>query len=204
MRCKKFEKWISDDLDGRLSLEKKAKLDTHLANCAACRSYEIRLRRIDEGTRSLEMPQPGGGYWESSIERLRAVLTAERDSRPALRKQYPAFLPLSRLARAGAFFVLALVTGLSLLLLRPGVRPLFEYLPLSSEDALGRLYENIGPNTDLEVDFEREIQASIAEHAGERPAEVKLLLAASSDFVESLSDEEIQVLETELGYHSNL
>jgi len=204
MKCKKFEKWISDELDGKLSLKKKAKLGTHVADCGACRMYKERLRRIEAGAKCLAVPQPGREYWESSIERLRASLTAEKDSSPAPRKQSPAFFPISRLAWAGAASVLAVAIGIYLLLFLPSAKSLPEYLPLSSEDALSRLYENIGNNADLEADFETTIQTSVNEHAGERPAEVKHLLTAYSDFVDSLSDEEIRLLEAELGRLSNL
>ncbi|MDD8021292.1 MAG: zf-HC2 domain-containing protein [Acidobacteriota bacterium] len=39
MNCEKYQKMISDRLDGRLSRRKEKKLDRHLAGCPLCRDY---------------------------------------------------------------------------------------------------------------------------------------------------------------------
>jgi len=205
MRCKKIEKWISDGLDGKLSPGKREKVSAHLADCEACRSYERYLERIQTEARHLPSPLPGRAYWESSIERLKAGLTADesRGGRTSWKKR-PALFPKSQLAWAGAASFFALAVGLYLLIVLPGARALPEYMPLSWEDGLTHIYEKIGNNSDLEADFDTALQASINEHAGERPGEVKHFLYGNADFVDSLSDEELGFLEAEIGRQTKL
>jgi hypothetical protein len=205
MRCKKIEKWISDGMDGKLPRRISRKVSAHLADCRECRSYEGRLKRIETEARSLPMPLPGRPYWESSIERLKASLTAEQGKGVRTSsKQSPAFFRKPQLAWAGAASFFAVAAGLYLLLMLPGSKSLPEYMPASWEDGLTHIYEKIGDNPDLEAGFDTALQASIEEHAGEKPGEVKHFLYGNVDFVDSLSDEEIGLLEAAIGRQPKL
>jgi hypothetical protein len=70
--------------------------------------------------------------------------------------------------------------------------------PFAFPDQVNSLYEKIGDNTDLEAEFNSLIHASILEEAGEAGAEVKHLLYGNSLFLDSLSDEEVQILDAEI------
>ena len=188
----------SDALGGCLSPGRKRKLAAHIADCYACRDYEAGLRRIDAGVKILAVPGRSPEDWKASLERLTARLTAEPVSRESRKSAWGVF-PKSRLAWSGAASVFVLALGLLAVFIFKGRRPFPEYMPVSMEDALGRIYDRIGNNADLEAGFETVLQASIGEQAGENSADVGRLLNRNSEFVESLSDEDLGVLDAEIG-----
>lgn len=200
MRCKKTEKWISDGIDGNLSPKKQEALAAHLTKCSACRAYRLRLGKIDEGAKSLSAPALSPEFWRTSIDRLKANLEAapsakhkEFNLRP---RQAPAFFPVMRWAWAGAASVLAVAVGLYFMIF--AVKTPLEIYHFTFEETVNGLYETIGDNPDLENEFNSMLQASISEHADESAVEIKHLLYGNSFFIESLSDEEINLLDSHL------
>lgn len=200
MRCEKIEKWISDEIDGSLSRKKQRILAGHLANCASCRGYKQRLEKLQVEAKNLPLPVLAPGYWQESIAKLKANL---EKAKPAEQKEFklrprqaPAFFPGRRWAWAGAASVLAVAMGLYFILFQAKV-PL-ETFPAAFADQVNSLYEKIGGNSDLEEEFNSVLKASISEVAGESDGEVKHLLYGNSFFIESLSDEEVQLLDAEI------
>jgi len=200
MRCKKTEKWISDGIDGNLSPRKQEALAAHLAKCAACRAYRLRLGKIEEGAKSLSAPSLSPEFWRTLIERLKTNLEAapsakhkEPDLRP---RQAPAFFPAMRWAWAGGASLLAVAVGLYFMIF--AARTPLEIYHFTFEETVNGLYETIGDNSDLESEFNTMLQASISEHADESAVEIKHLLYGNSFFIESLSDEEINLLDSHL------
>lgn len=200
MRCHKFEKWISDEIDGKLAVRKRRKLDAHLNACASCRSYGFRLEKIQSEALNLSGPARSPEYWQDSIARLQANLAktgpAEQTEFKLRPRQAPAFFPGLRWAWAGAASVLAVGLGLYLMFFQE--RRVLEMYPFTFSDQVNSLYERIGDNTDLEAEFNSLIHASILEEAGEPDGEVKHLLYGNSLFLDSLSDEEVQILDAEI------
>ena len=200
MRCRKYEKWISDGIDGNLDVRKRWKLDTHVEACGSCRAYRLHLEKIQGEAKSLSGHAPSPEYWQDSITRLQANLAkagpAEQNEFKLRPRQAPAFFPGLRWAWAGAASVLAVGLGLYLTLFQD--RRVLEMYPFAFPDQVNSLYEKIGDNTDLEAEFNSLIHASILEEAGEAGAEVKHLLYGNSLFLDSLSDEEVQILDAEI------
>jgi anti-sigma factor RsiW len=195
MRCKKSERWISDRLDGTLAGAKARRLVAHLGECSACRSVLRRQERLQAAARGLAAPERSREYWENSISRLQAKLAAAPAPRP-LRGRTRAFVTSPRWAWAEAVTTFAVAAGLFFLVLRGGAP--IEFQTLAFEDAYGNLAEQIGDSADLESSLNASLQLTIGEHAAGVDGEVHHLLYGHSEFLDSLSDEEVQVLDAEL------
>ena len=200
MRCRKSEKWISDGIDGNLAVRKRRKLDAHTEACGSCRAYRFHLGKLQDEAKRLPGPALSPEYWQDSIARLQANLArtgrAEQQEFKLRPRQAPAFFRGPRWAWAGAASFLAVGLGFYLVLFQG--RGLLETSPLAFSDQINRLYEKIGDNVDLETEFNALIHASILEEAGELSGEVKHLLYGNTHFLDSLSDEEVQILDAEI------
>jgi hypothetical protein len=73
-----------------------------------------------------------------------------------------------------------------------------EFQSLAFDDTYGSLAEQIGDSADLESSLDASLQITIGEHAAGVDGEVHHLLYGHSEFLDSLSDEEVQVLDAEL------
>jgi hypothetical protein len=140
------------------------------------------------------VPERSPEYWENSLIRLRAKLESGLAPQ-AVHRPARAFVPGPRWAWAGGATTLAVAAGLFFLVLRGGA-PL-EFWP-ALEDTYGRLAEQIGENADMERNLDTSLQTTIGEHAAGVDGEVHHLLYGRDDFLESLSDEEVRILETEI------
>ena len=61
-------------LDGELPSGERARVDVHLAGCAACSAELAELRALDAGLRGTAVPDPGPHYWSRFAERLETRL----------------------------------------------------------------------------------------------------------------------------------
>jgi hypothetical protein len=195
MRCKRIERRISDRLGGTLTEAKARRLDAHLADCPACRAVLRRQERLQGEARALAAPERSRAYWEDSISRLQAKLEAAPAPRPA-RGWTRAFVPSPRWAWAEGVTTFAVAAGLFFLVLRGGAP--VEFQTLAFEDAYGTLAEQIGDSPDLQSNLDASLQSMIGEHTADLDGEVHHLLYGHSEFLDSLSDEEVQVLDAEL------
>jgi hypothetical protein len=197
MRCRKIEKWISDGIDGKLSPEKQAILKTHLDECASCRAYKERLETIQKESQRLFSPQVVPEHWQESLSRLKAGLEAEEKAGRKSRERWaPAFFPKRRWAWAGAASLLVVASGLYFILSSPKARQ--EIRAFSFEDAINRIDQEIKNNPELEKDFNSFIQDSIHEHVGEINELTNPFHYENSLFLESLNEEELQLLDSAL------
>ncbi len=191
MKCRKYEQWISDALDRSLSEKRKKILEDHLAQCPDCRAYNDRLSRIQAEAVRPEKINLSPHYWEefsASLEKKLRALEPER-----------ATTMLSRLgwkwAWAGAPLLLALALGL--VFLRNQGRPLEDDV-FSFEACLNRLGQEIGDDVKLEENFNRLILGFLGEAWGSAVLEERWVVFNDPFFWESLSDEELQLLEQEI------
>lgn len=197
MRCRKIEKWISDGIDERLSPEKQAILKTHLSECASCRAYRERLETIHKESQRLFAPRVAPEYWQESLSRLKAGLEAEeKTGRKSRERWMPAIFPKWRWAWAGAALLLAAALGLYFILAAPKARQ--EIMAFSFEDAVNGIDQEIKNNPELEKYFNSFIQDSIHEHVGEISEVANPFHYENSLFLESLNEEELQLLESAL------
>lgn len=197
MRCRGIRRLISDEIDGSLSPGKRDRLIKHLAACRPCREYGDWLRSFSSRGVQAGGPAVPPGYWESSLARLREKLAAlpevksEEARRPSLR------VPGLRWAWAAATPALLVVAAGIYLALSPSGTPL-EQLPLSQEDAAGRLVAMIGSDEALESDFSALIQASLVENSGEPEKDTRRFLYGDSRFLDGLTEDELRRLESHL------
>jgi anti-sigma factor RsiW len=190
MKCKRFEKWISDGFDLALAPEKQEMLKAHLARCPDCRAYRERLGRLQTEAGRLKTPEPADQYWEAFSRDLEKKLRAS----PPARKIPADFRPGWKWARAG---VPVFVAALSLfLILKP--RPAPENEVFFFEACLNRLSFEIGNDAGLADSFERILLGSMREGLYAAALEEHSLLARDSLFLDNLSDDELRFIEQEI------
>ncbi len=63
MKCIKFERLMSDFIDGELTEKRSALLRDHLSNCNRCRKLFDDYKKMLDGARSLETVEPGSDIW---------------------------------------------------------------------------------------------------------------------------------------------
>jgi hypothetical protein len=191
MNCKKYEQWISNGLDGALSLQKKKSLEAHLAQCPECRAYHRHLGRIQAEALRLKITEPSPQYWEEFSTILERKL---KTSQPA--KDAPRPFRLGwKWAWAGLPVLLAL--ALSLVFFRNRIQAP-EHDVFWFEACLNRLYLEIGDDATLEDNFNRVILGSLGEGLYSEALEERVLLPHDPWLWESLSDEELQLVEQEI------
>ncbi|TFG56526.1 MAG: zf-HC2 domain-containing protein, partial [Candidatus Aminicenantes bacterium] len=72
MRCETITKWLSDDLDGALSPNRKARLEAHLRECRACLGTRSDLILLQ--AEALPVADRSPEYWAAFEKRLESKL----------------------------------------------------------------------------------------------------------------------------------
>jgi anti-sigma factor RsiW len=127
MGCNEFQPALSEFLDGTLSREARARLESHLGGCADCRALLADLRRVKESARSLPKMAPPESVWQKvradfEVEtgrRQRPVMTTAAAGSPSAASRPGTvlrFVPTRRAVLAGlaaaAVVALAASTGI--------------------------------------------------------------------------------------------
>lgn len=132
MGCTDFSPSLSELVDGTLSREGKARVESHLEACADCRALLADLRRIRESARALPKLAPPESVWQ----KVRADLEAERASGPS---RVLGFVPRRRSVLAGlaaaAVLVLAAAAGVYYMTRPAAPAPLAASTPAHVEPA---------------------------------------------------------------------
>lgn len=192
MGCKKYEKWVSDLLDGELSIKRSQRLDSHLARCPACRAYRQRLRLLQQEALRLDNPDFPPGYWEEFSGKLGLRLQAGLPEGPGLRLGWGSW----KWAWAGAAVLIALALGLVLILGRgPEVAESYVF---SFEKCLDRVYGEIGDDSQLADLFNLALVHSLREEVETDSLAARPLFVEDPFFLEGLSDEELEFLSREI------
>jgi hypothetical protein len=192
MGCKKYEKWVSDLLDGELNAKRSRQLDFHLAKCPACRAYQERLRLLQQEALRLEKLDFPSGFWEEFSGRLALRLQAGQPKGPGLRLGWGRW----KWAWAGAAVLIAL--SLSLFLIqRRGPQPPESYI-FSFEKCLDHIYGEIGDDSQLADVFNLAVVSSFGEEGEADSLVTKPLFVEDPFFLESLSEEEMEFLSREI------
>ncbi len=190
MKCPKYERWISDALDGSVSEKRRKILEGHLAQCPDCRAYHDRLSRIQVEASRPEEIKLSSHYWEGFSARLDQKL---RSLKPEAEQGILRRLGW-RWAWSGAAVLLAAALGL--IFLRNQGRPL-ENDVFSFEACLDRLGQEIGEDVKLEDKFTSLIISSLGEEFDFAGLEERWAIFAGPFIWESLSDEELEFVEQE-------
>lgn len=197
MRKRKIEKWLSDRIDGELS-EKKAKiLEELVEKDAAYHSYARDLERIQVESLRLKSTGVSPAYREEFVSRLRKKISSfslEEKRRPPI--------PLRWKWAAGASLIFVIALGLFLFLSQP--KAVQEDCVFSFEDSMARIDQEISENPELEELFNSVILASLGDMIGYSDGFVGFGLSEGPLPWESLGDEEIKILESELKKNNKL
>lgn len=192
MSCRKYEKWLSDALDGELKKKREERLAIHLEKCASCRLYKDRLGRIQEEAPKVEMARISPDYWDEFSRRISKKLATTIVARKAVR---PAALP-RRWAWAGASFLFLLAVLLSFLFLRQRQAP--DLVPFTYEACLDSIYGELGDDAEAANIFNSDLMVAIGESSDVAEQDERLLFSLDPFFWESLSEEEMRFLEEEI------
>jgi len=192
MKCKKIEKWISDNIDGELSERNKNKVEEHLQKCSLCRSYRVGLEKIHRTAKNLDSEKVSPDYWKDFPLKIKARLSSLT---PEKRKPGP-FAPWWKWAWIGAGLILVVFIGLFLFYFK--AKPEQEVYVFSYEDSLQRISQEIGSNSELEDIFNLVILASIGESLEESRREIVPDFFDLSSFLEDLTEEELIFLGSEI------
>lgn len=194
MTCRTAERWVSEDLDGRLSPGAKIRLARHLASCADCRAYRGRLEIIQREARGILNPvlQEGhGDDWENRLRaRLEAVAGSGGTSAPECAPR-----PAWKWAWAGTSAVFLAV--LAFLFLTPR-RPVEEWPAFYPGDAEVYLENEMARNPALAENINRILAESIAELLKESGVPEHDWLWDDPFLWENLSLEEMKMIEADM------
>ncbi|MDH7512403.1 MAG: hypothetical protein QHH14_05585 [Clostridiales bacterium] len=192
MRCRKYEKWISDSLDKEFNTKRSRKLASHLAKCGACRAYKERLRLLQQEALRLEIPDFAPRYWEEFSRRLRPRLQAVQPGASGVRLGWRN----RRWAWAGAAVLIAAAFSLVLILRRGPEAE--ENNIFSFERCLDRVYGEIGDDSQLADLFNVALVRALREEAGADDSVTRTLSVEDPLFLEGLSEEEMEFLNREI------
>lgn len=124
---------LGDYLEGDLPLARRALVDAHLDECAACAARLAGLRRAVEALRALEDPEPPARLASSVLARIEAG-----EGRPGSLARWLGSLPAALRARAALPGLVLVAAGLVALWLRPGPSsPVDPPVPPTLREALG-------------------------------------------------------------------
>ena len=192
MRHKKIEKLLSDSIDGELPEKKKKRLEPHLRKCSSCGSFAENINRIHEEAKSLERQEVSPVYWEEFTSKIKTEISSPQQDRMSVAPLFSR----RKWAWAGAAWLFVIVAGL-FFYLSLNKTPQEEYI-FSFEDSVGKIYQEIGSDLELEELFDSVILASIGETLedsgwGEGPDFYENLI-----LWENLTEEEMKFLESEI------
>ena len=89
MQCRKAQRFVSLDLDGRLDESRRSALRTHLRNCPDCKRFAEQLGGMSDALAVVAAPEPIPGF----TQRLMARLPERQSSGPLSRERRRAFRP---------------------------------------------------------------------------------------------------------------
>jgi hypothetical protein len=191
MRCEKFEHWLSDEADASLASKKRQKLEVHLKACPACREYRGNVRRLQAESDRLGGTEVSPEHVKALSAMIMGKLGQERQGRAS-----EGAIPLIwRWARLVVPAVLVLALGVVYFGGRAEVPP--DDI-LSLEGCFDRVARELSGHDELAARFNRLITQSLVE--GEDPSlpSEDIYIWNEPYFWESLSDEELRLVEEEI------
>jgi hypothetical protein len=194
MRCERAARLISDSLDGALPGARKARLDAHLAGCPDCRSRRDGLLRLQAAARAFAPADSDAEQMARSLSRLKAAIRKEASSAPVRGR---IGMGARWLPAGAAASLLATLAGLYLIFLRPVT--VVDPVPYAYSDAGANLAVTLAEDEDLAQAFESVIGAELEENNGRFAAAVESRAIDTGHFLDSLTDDEVLILEAALG-----
>jgi len=198
MRCETARKRLSDELDGALAPDKKARLEAHLRACPACGGYraDLLLLQGEAGPAADRSPE----YWAGFERRLASKLDSVE---PWHRPVDASVLARRKLAWAATGFLVLAAAGMYFMLIGPG-RGAMETAWLAYEDPLAPILQEAEADPEFGNLVNGEILASIGDLAPAPEAEAFMRLADDPLFWEGLSDAELEMIAADLNKKTGL
>ena len=194
MKCEKIRKWLSDKIDGELPEGKEKKVEEHLHKCSECRAYWNTIERIHQLAIGLPQEEASPEYWEELPAKVKHKLSSLKSS--VLKRKTRFFIWKWNWAWITVGVILVIFTGFFLFTFR--TQPVQEEYVFSFEETLEKVYQEIGENKEFENIFNLVILASIGEALGEPEEEI---IPENNDlysFLEEITKEELNVLDSEM------
>jgi anti-sigma factor RsiW len=198
MRCENAKRLISDGLDDSLRGSSRARLETHLAACSSCRDYEASLARVHAGCLAVAPSSPDPEQMVQSMVRLKSSLhRAVGDGvNHGLRQVHDHMdRPLWVWAAASAA-VFTAVIGLYLVVLRPG--PVVDIVPYAFSEAHSDFVVSLSGDDILAAAVDSALQTSLGEGGAASALPVEPLAGNAGFFLDSLTDDEVLLLDAAL------
>jgi anti-sigma factor RsiW len=185
-------------LDGRLADAPRLELEAHLASCRDCRGYRaslVKLQAVSKASFAGPSADPDPERMARSLARLKAGLkeaAAHLIEAPSSARRPLAWRPKMIWAGATAGLLIAVVS-LYLAFSRPG--PAIELVPYAYSDAQSGLALSLAEDEALALAFDSAIRGSLVENSVASPAASEPLASNAGFYLDSLSDEDVLVLE---------
>ena len=198
MRCETARKRLSDELDGALAPDKKARLETHLRACPACRGYraDLVLLQGEAGPAAERSPE----YWAGFERRLSSKLDSVE---PWRRPAGTSVSPRRKLAWAATGTLALAAVGIYFMLIGPG-RGTMETAWLAYEDPLAPILQEAEADPEFGDLVNGEILVSIGDLVPGPEAGAFMRLADDPLFWEGLSDAELEMIAADLNKEAGL
>jgi hypothetical protein len=158
MSCPRWQRRVSDRLDGALSPVRERRLAEHLAGCADCRSYARGLELLQVEAARVQAPSFTSEYGERFLLRLESRLR-DGAGHEAGERRRPFWKKPWAWASAGLAVSAAALAGV--LILRPVPRS--EVYLLSEKDPFSRIFQQFSRSPDMENIWDEALVASIDE-----------------------------------------
>ena len=197
MTCRTAERWMSDEMDGCLSERRRARLAAHIEKCRECRLYRTRLEIVRRESANIPHPVLGEGYWEDFEGRLKSRLEAAAAGPNEITSPVPVrtFRPAWKWAWAGATVAVLAVLAI---LVHPPRRSADVFLAFYPGEAVVFFENEMTGNPALAESFNRILADAIGETIRDSGTHESEVLWDDPLFWESLSLEEMQMIEAEL------
>jgi hypothetical protein len=191
MKCRRSQRWLSDDIDGRLTDKKKRRLESHLGVCPACRAYRKDLARLQVEYRSVEAEPLAEDYFDRFTVAVETRLRRE-NMIAGRRGPFP-----QRWSWAWISVPLALAFVLGLVFFRSRGEDVREEI-FSFEACLERVFQEIGGDDEVAADFSRFLSGSLLDEGEAIALEDGVDLWNEPFFWRSLTDEDLRLIEEEI------
>lgn len=199
MKCRSYEKWMSDFIDQRLSQSREARLKIHLEECPSCRSYLRRIKTLQEEIGRIERTEVKSEHLHYQAESLRFRLQtfqAGMHARQGMRS-WQERKPDWRWGLAGSTVIAVLFLFFLILPQHSGLNG-DTILFLSPENVVNELLEDMGDDPQLQHAFNLMVLASIDISLEEVMPGRDFPLVENPLLLDDLSQEELEYLESEI------
>jgi len=163
MKCEKYQKLISDWLDGQINEKNIKKIEAHLHSCELCRSYYEEQKLINHYYKNAHQPDFSSAFWNEFERNLYEKVELEKEKENSANKKAPGHFPAPVWAAAGLGMVLILIISGIYFFRRAPSQEVIPSITYSDEEFYLNLNQIIVNDEELARNFNEEIVKSIDE-----------------------------------------